>query len=225
MPLTHATWGTPAVHKGSSRRSSQGAEKQLSVPCLMAGRAVRPGHQREPFPCVRAAWSLTKFPSPILIMNFNQDTLNILSLSRLSMAPVPITVSSHSITLQVGASPSPPPAPADPHSHPQANSADPTYIVHPLPSSNNTGKLKALVEVFDYLLYHQPDDSLTQLVVHTDSQHALSYCWAMLSPLAQKYYLRYAANTQPLYLKSPCVLVFRAMSSQTSLPKSCLIFF
>ena len=39
----------------------------------------------------------------------------------------------------------------------------PTDIVHPLPGSNNTGELKAIIGLFDYLLYYSPFSETDQL--------------------------------------------------------------
>ena len=51
---------------------------------------------------------------------------------------------------------------------------NPTDIVHPLPGSNNTGELKAILELFDLLLYYPPFPDVDQLTIYTDSQYVLS---------------------------------------------------
>ena len=73
---------------------------------------------------------------------------------------------------------------------------NPTDIVHPLPGSNNTGELKAIIELFDYLLYYSPFPAIDQLTIFTDSQYVLSILQGdavpithhRLATVAQKYY-------------------------------------
>ena len=73
---------------------------------------------------------------------------------------------------------------------------NPTDIVHPLPGSNNTGELKAIIELFDLLLYYPPFHDVDQLTIYTDSQYVLSILQGDALPVthhqlvtvAQKYY-------------------------------------
>ena len=72
----------------------------------------------------------------------------------------------------------------------------PTDIVHPLPGSNNTGELKAIIGLFDYLLYYSPFSETDQLTIYTDSQYVFSILQGDALPAthhqlvtaAQKYY-------------------------------------
>ena len=73
---------------------------------------------------------------------------------------------------------------------------NPTDIVHPFPGSNNTGELKAIIELFDLLLYYPPFPDVDQLTIYTDSQYVLSILQGDALPVthhqlvtvAQKYY-------------------------------------
>ena len=47
----------------------------------------------------------------------------------------------------------------------------PTDIVHPLPGSNNTGELKAIIELFDLLLYYPPFPDVYQLTIYTQTHN------------------------------------------------------
>ena len=50
----------------------------------------------------------------------------------------------------------------------------PTQYLPELPGSNNTGELKALIELFDFLLYDSSFRPGDALIIYTDSQYALS---------------------------------------------------
>ena len=50
----------------------------------------------------------------------------------------------------------------------------PTQYLPELPGSNNTGELKALIQLFDFLLYHSAFRPGDALIIYTDSQYALS---------------------------------------------------
>ena len=62
--------------------------------------------------------------------------------------------------------------------------------------SNNTGELKALIELFDYLLYYSNLPSFSDIVIYTDSEYALRVILGdslpcthqQLVTLAQQYY-------------------------------------
>ena len=62
--------------------------------------------------------------------------------------------------------------------------------------SNNTGELRAVIELFDYLLYYSPMSRGDSVVVYTDSQYVLSLLQGSSLPtthtqlvsLAQQYY-------------------------------------
>ena len=66
----------------------------------------------------------------------------------------------------------------------------------PLPGSNNTGELKALIELFDYLLYYSQFAAGSSLTIYTDSSYArnlilgssLPATHPQLVSLAQQYY-------------------------------------
>ena len=72
----------------------------------------------------------------------------------------------------------------------------PTQYLPELPGSNNTGELKALIELFDFLLCHSAFRPGDALIIYTDSQYALSLLLGSSLPtthqqlvvLAQKYY-------------------------------------
>ena len=94
---------------------------------------------------------------------------------------------------------------------------NPADIVHPLLGSNNTGELKALIELFDYLLYHSPFPEVDQLTVYTDSQYAISVLQGDALPVthhqlvtvAQKYYTAVPCKYRTILLK---------VSSHTGIP-------
>ena len=74
--------------------------------------------------------------------------------------------------------------------------SEPTTYLPELPGSNNTGELKALIELFDYLLYYSNFHKGDSVIIYTDSQYALSLLLGSSTPvahhqlvvLAQQYY-------------------------------------
>ena len=60
--------------------------------------------------------------------------------------------------------------------------SDPTPYLPELPGSNYTGELKALIELFDYLLYPSPFQTADELTIYTDSQYALSLLFGSSIP-------------------------------------------
>ena len=86
---------------------------------------------------------------------------------------------------------------------------NPTDTVHPLPGSSNTGELKAIIELFDYLLYYSPFSETDQLTIYTDSQYVISILQGdalpvthhQLVPVAQKYYTAIRCKYRTTLLK------------------------
>ena len=80
----------------------------------------------------------------------------------------------------------------------------PTQYLPELPGSNNTGELKALMQLFDFLLYHSAFRPGDALIIYTDSQYALSLLLGSSLPtthhqlvvLAQKYYTALRNSSQ-----------------------------
>ena len=74
--------------------------------------------------------------------------------------------------------------------------ASPLPAEGPLPGSNNTGELKALIEQFDYLLYYSEIAVGSSIAIYTDSSYArnlilgssLPASHLLLVSLAQQYY-------------------------------------
>ena len=52
--------------------------------------------------------------------------------------------------------------------------SDPQSVEGLSVGSNNTGELRAIIELFDYLLYYAPISNGDTVVIHTDSQYVLS---------------------------------------------------
>ena len=86
---------------------------------------------------------------------------------------------------------------------------NPTDIVHPLPGSNNTGELKAIIELFDYLLYYSPFSETDQLTIYKDLQYVISILQGDALPVthhqlvtvAQKYYTAIRCKYRTTLLK------------------------
>ena len=62
--------------------------------------------------------------------------------------------------------------------------SEPTIFLPELPGSNNTGELKALIELFDYLLYFSDFQKGDMVIIYTDSQYAQSLLLGSSTPVA-----------------------------------------
>ena len=109
----------------------------------------------------------------------------------------------------------------DPTKHPPPSStwimgfgsvkSNPFAVEGPLPGSNNTGELKALIELFDFLLYYSGYPPGSSLTIYTDSSYAknlllgssLPATHPQLVALAQQYFAALRSTFYVLLLSVP----------------------